>query len=91
MKKTDDDPLPHVRVSEGVLEPNDVLFFASDALAAWLLRRAERGEPAWDALETLRTQQDFEALVAQAREDGTRNDDMTLIRLRRADGERGAS
>ena len=30
VKKPDDDPLPHVRVSEGVLGPNDILFFASD-------------------------------------------------------------
>jgi hypothetical protein len=92
MKKPDDDPSPHVRVCEGVLEPNDTLFFASDALSAWLLRRSERGEPAWIAIEALRTQDDFEALVAQAREDGTRNDDMTLLRLsRRAGGEKGAS
>jgi serine/threonine protein phosphatase PrpC len=92
MKKADDDPLPHVRVSEGILEPNDILLFASDALSAWLLRRNERGEPAWEAVEGLRTQEDFEALVAQARDDGTRNDDMTLLRLsRRAARERGAN
>src|SRR5207253_11150543 len=81
LKKADDDPLPHVRVSEGVLGPNDILFFASDALAAWLLRRTERGEPAWEALESLHTQEEFEALVAQARDDGTRNDDMTVHRV----------
>jgi hypothetical protein len=90
VKKADDDPLPHVQVSEGILGANDILFFASDALAAWLLRRVERGEPAWDALESLRTQEEFEAIVAQARDDGTRNDDMTLIRLwRRTAGEGG--
>jgi serine/threonine protein phosphatase PrpC len=92
MKKADDDPLPHVRVSEGVLGPNDVLFFASDALAAWLLRRTERGEPAWETLESFRTQDEFEGLVAQARDDGTRNDDMTLVRISRRDGgEKGTS
>jgi serine/threonine protein phosphatase PrpC len=92
VKKADDDPLPHVRVSEGVLEAKDVLYFASDALSAWLLRCSERGEPAWEAIESLRTQEDFEALVAKAREDGTRNDDMTLVRLsRRAGGQNGAS
>ena len=93
VKKTDDDPLPHVRVSEGVLGADDTLFFASDALSAWLLRRAEKGEPAWDAISPLgmNTQEDFETLVTQAREEGTRNDDMTLVRLtRRAGGERGA-
>jgi hypothetical protein len=92
VKKAGDDPFPHVRVAEGVLEPDDVLFFASDALSAWLLRRAERGEPAWGAACALRTQEDFETLVAQAREDGTRNDDMTLVRLsRRAGIQNGAS
>jgi len=57
------------------------------------LRRAEKGEPAWDAISPLgmNTQEDFETLVTQAREEGTRNDDMTLVRLtRRAGGERGA-
>ncbi|MFL5311017.1 MAG: hypothetical protein ACJ79H_11250 [Myxococcales bacterium] len=93
LKKAGDDPLPHVRVSEGVLGPNDILFFASDALSAWLLRRAEKGEPVWQAIGPtgIRTQEDFETLVAQAREEGTRNDDMTLVRLtRRAGWERGA-
>ena len=49
------------------------------------MRRAEKGEPAWDAIgpDGIRTQEHFEALVAQAREDGTRNDDMTLVRLMR--------
>ncbi len=92
LKKADDDPLPYVRISEGLLQPNDILFFASDALAAWLLRRAERGEPAWEEIEGIRTQEEFEALVARARDDGTRNDDMTLVRLTgRADPERGVS
>jgi hypothetical protein len=92
VKKADDDPRPYVRVAEGVLEAEDLLFFASDALAAWLLRRSERGEPAWGVLEALRTQEDFETLVTQAREDGTRNDDMTLVRLSpRAGWQKGAS
>jgi hypothetical protein len=91
VKKVDDDPLPYVRVSEGLLQPDDILFFASDALAAWLLRRGERGEPAWEEIEGIRTQEEFEKLVAQAREDGTRNDDMTLVRLSRTDHQRGAS
>ena len=84
VRRPDDDPRPHVRVSEGVLNGNDTLFFASDALAAWLLRRAEKGEPAWEWISAgIQTPQDFELLVAQAREEGTRNDDMTLVRLAR--------
>ena len=42
---------------------------ASDALAAWLLRRAERAEPAWEVALAIRTQEEFESLVAQARDD----------------------
>ena len=94
VKRPGDDPFPHVRVIEGVLQQDDILFFASDALAAWLLRRAEKGEPAWEAIgpDGMRTKEDFEALVAQARDEGTRNDDMTLVRLmRRAGWEKGAS
>jgi len=94
LKRPGDDPLPHVRVIEGVLQQDEILFFASDALAAWLLRRAEKGEPAWEAIgpDGMRTKEDFEALVAQARDDGTRNDDMTLVRLmRRAGWEKDAS
>ncbi len=84
VRKPGDDPRLHVRVSEGVLNGNDTLFFASDALAAWLLRRAEKGEPAWEWISAgIQTPQDFELLVAQAREEGTRNDDMTLVRLAR--------
>jgi hypothetical protein len=92
LEKADDDPLPHVRVTEGVLGDDDLLFFATDALSAWLLRRAERGEPVWEWIGPagIQTQQDFEALVDRAREDGTRNDDMTLVRLtRRANSQRG--
>jgi hypothetical protein len=94
VKKPDDDPLPRVRVCEGVLAERDALFFASDALAAWLLRRSEKGEPVWEWIGPagIRTQQDFETLVDRAREDGTRNDDMTLVRIvRSADVERGGA
>ena len=84
IRKADDDPLPHVRVCEGMFRGDDALFFASDALAAWLLRSAERGAPAWEWIGAgVRTQADFDDLVARAREDGTRNDDMTLVRLTR--------
>ena len=67
---------------EGILRGADTLFLASDALAAWLLRCAERGSPAWEWIGAgVQTQDDFDHLVAHARDDGTRNDDMTLVRL----------
>ena len=87
IQRPDDDPLPHVRMYEGILRGADTLFLASDALAAWLLRCAERGSPAWEWIGVgVQTQDDFDHLVAHARDDGTRNDDMTLVRLTRGPG-----
>jgi hypothetical protein len=81
--RPDDDPTPHLRLAEGVLPARGMLLLASDALSAWLLRRAERGEPVWEAVSPLgvRDPSDFDALVEAAREDGARNDDMTLVRV----------
>jgi hypothetical protein len=82
--RPEDVPDGHVRVAEGVLPGNGVLLLASDALSAWLLRREERGEPAWEAVSPLGVGDaaEFEGLVAWARQDGARNDDMTLVRIR---------
>jgi hypothetical protein len=78
-----EDPSSHLRLAEGSLPHHGTLLFASDALSAWLLAREERGEPAWEAASRLGVADavDFEALVARAREEGARNDDMTLLRL----------
>jgi len=83
LARPDDDPASLVRLAEGILPPNGMLLLASDALSAWLLRRAERGEPVWEAVSPLGIAEaaDFEALVETAREDGARNDDMTLVRI----------
>ncbi len=83
VSRPDDDPARHVRVTEGVVPGDGLLLLASDALSAWLLRREERGEPAWEAVSPLgvRDGLEFEALVEAAREDGCRNDDMTLVRV----------
>ncbi len=83
MARAEDDPAPHVRLAEGVLPPRGMLLLASDALSAWLLRRAERGEPVWEAVSPLgiADASDFVSLVEAAREDGARNDDMTLVRI----------
>ncbi|HET8538489.1 MAG TPA: hypothetical protein VFL83_01325 [Anaeromyxobacter sp.] len=81
--RPDDDPSPHVRVTEGIVPGDGLLLLASDALSAWLLRREEEGRPAWEAVSPLGIEDglDFEALVGEAREDGCRNDDMTLVRV----------
>lgn len=78
-----DDPAARARQAAGILSGDGMLLLASDALSAWLLRRAEEGRPAWEAASPLGVadQSDFEDLVARAREDGARNDDMTLVRV----------
>jgi hypothetical protein len=83
IERAGDDPSRHVQVAEGLLGLDGTLLLASDALSAWLLRRAERGDPAWEAVSGLGVGDaaEFEALVAAARDDGARNDDMTLVRV----------
>ncbi len=83
VERADDDPGRHVRLAEGLLPPDATLLLASDALSAWLLRRDEEGRPAWEAVSALGVADapEFEALVAAARDDGARNDDMTLVRV----------
>ena len=71
----------HVRSSHGGLRDEDVLLAASDALAAWLLRRMEEGRPVWKWTLRIRGHAGFEWLVEKARQDGVRNDDMTLVRV----------
>ena len=70
------------RTSSGSLRDQDVLLLATDALSAWLLRREEEGRPVWRWVTAgLRGQAWFEGLVEKAREDGVRNDDMTVVRI----------
>ena len=69
--------------AEGALRGEDVVLLTSDAVSAWLLRRDEEGRPAWRlAAFELGEQLPFEALIDEARQDGMRNDDSTLVRIR---------
>jgi len=74
-----------VRAETAINSLNALPHMASIEAMSRLLRRAEKGQPAWEWIgpKGVQTQQDFEVLVAQAREEGTRNDDMTLIRVSR--------
>jgi hypothetical protein len=72
----------HYRVAQGALRDEDVFLVATDALAAWLLRRAEAGQPVWRLVTAgLRGDAGFAWLVERARRDGLRNDDLTLVRI----------
>ncbi len=70
-----DRPQPAPRATTGDWEPGDALLLATDAVAAWLLRR--------DAASVLDTDPSaFRRAVQSARDEGTlRNDDATLLVL----------
>jgi len=71
-----------IQISEGSLRDGDMLLLATDAVAAWLLKRHEEGRPLWKWLyRKLRTPESFAAMVAYGRQHGLRNDDFTLVRV----------
>ena len=71
-----------IQTSTGTLRDGDMLLLATDAMAAWLLKRHEAGRPLWKWLyRKLSTPENFAALVAYGRKHGLRNDDFTLVRV----------
>jgi hypothetical protein len=71
-----------IHTSQGSLRDGDMLLLATDALAAWLLKRHEEERPLWNWLyRKLRTPESFAAIVAYGRKNGLRNDDCTLVRV----------
>ena len=71
----------YIRTYSGTIRPDDVFLLASDAVAAWLLKRKELRLPVWGTMSEIDSQEQFEALVESARGDGLHNDDSTLVRL----------
>ncbi len=71
-------------LAAGEVQAGDVLFIATDALAAWLLARAANDEATlWPVLVGLAHDATFAALVADQRAAGRlHNDDVTLLRVR---------
>ncbi|MCK9896598.1 hypothetical protein [Frankia sp. AgB32] len=71
-------------LAAGEVRAGDVLFIATDALAAWLLAQAAHDEAAlWPVLVELAHDATFAALVADQRATGRlHNDDVTLLRVR---------
>jgi Protein phosphatase 2C len=71
-----------IRTSQGSLRDGDMLLLATDAMAAWLLKRHEEGRPLWKWIyRKLGTPESFAAIVAYGRKNGLRNDDFTLVRV----------
>ena len=71
-----------IQTGNGSLRDGDMLLLATDAVAAWLLKRHEEGRPLWKWLyRKLTTPESFAAMVAYGRKNGLRNDDFTLVRV----------
>ncbi|MFE9747855.1 protein phosphatase 2C domain-containing protein [Saccharothrix saharensis] len=75
----------HVRTASGVAVPGDQFFLCTDALAAWFLRAAERGDRPWQVVGDFARSGDvdgFTAWLATARAEGLmRNDDVTVVHV----------
>ena len=65
---------------DGRLQVGDLLFLATDAVAAWLVGEVEAGHDPWSELGDLEHPREFRRWVAQRRRDGMKNDDVTLLR-----------
>ncbi|ONI84800.1 hypothetical protein ALI22I_30395 [Saccharothrix sp. ALI-22-I] len=75
----------HVRTVSGRAERGDQFFLCTDALAAWFLREAERGNQPWDVLCEFTRSGDpdrFAAWLERTRGEGLmRNDDVTVVHV----------
>src|SRR6202163_4226199 len=68
--------MEHIAHAEGTLADGDMIVVATDALAHWLLRNAEVGQPAWDLFRS-GDEAHLAAVVDQERTDRRmRNDDV---------------
>ncbi len=73
--------LAELMVSQGNLCTGDLLFIATDALAAWFLHKFEQGEYPWAELNNL-SNEHFDEFVDRYRRGGSlQNDDVTLVIL----------
>lgn len=81
--RSEGESLPdRIHTSQGSLRDGDMLLLATDAMAAWLLKRHEQERPLWNWLyRKLRTPESFAAIVGYGRKNGLRNDDCTLVRV----------
>ncbi len=69
-----------ITLERGTVQPDDILVFATDALARWFLVRHEAGERPWETLCALHSQSEFDDFVTGLRQSrAMRNDDVTLL------------
>ncbi|HEX5414258.1 MAG TPA: hypothetical protein VFZ25_01245, partial [Chloroflexota bacterium] len=81
------DPLARGTLITLKLYPGDVLYLTTDALACYLLRRQEEGNPVWAELDRIVESTDdgaFTRWLDERRQDRLmRNDDVALLRITR--------
>ena len=69
-----------VRFMEGDCKPDDLFILATDAVAKWFLDQHQLGGKPWDILTGIRSQMEFQDMVARMRsEKAMRNDDATIL------------
>jgi hypothetical protein len=75
----------HIKTYEGHWQTQDHIYFATDALACWIMKQQEKDEAPWSTLVSLdpvADPEEFSRLVDSARDRGEmRNDDTTLLRV----------
>jgi Protein phosphatase 2C len=70
--------LAHLSYASGAWEKSDVFYLMTDAMACWFLRCVQEGrQPA----EFLDRHEQFDEWVESLRDQGMRNDDVTLLRI----------
>ena len=74
----------HLEKAEGSWQPGDVLYLATDAVAAWFLNGTSEGRSPWRELDAIGCD-DLDAFATWAAghrtAGGLRNDDLTLVRV----------
>jgi hypothetical protein len=69
-----------VRLEEGDLKGDDLFILATDAVAKWFLDQHALGGKPWETLKAIRSQMEFQDIVARLRsEKSMRNDDATVV------------
>jgi hypothetical protein len=71
---------PEVRFEQGDCKADDLFILATDAVAKWFLDQHALGGKPWDTLKAIRSQMEFQDIVARLRSEKTmRNDDATVV------------
>jgi hypothetical protein len=75
----------HIKTCSGRWELEDHFYFATDALACWILKQHEKNGSPWKEImsfDAIAAPEDFDAFVESLRDAGEiRNDDTTLVRV----------